>query len=537
MQWWMIPSLVGTALSLVTAYYGYRYVQRPANIFMALLCLAAAWVCVFQWSALLFPDNREFRQLMAQLQYVGFTTGPVWWALAALAYCRYYHALKIARVVLWIIPLITIYLAFTNEEHRQIWQRFELLPGEPGLEIVYGPWVTVHVVHSYAMVATGTGLLVTRFARARGYKLQLLTSLLAPVAVFGLHFGFLVGLNPLPIDPTPTGLAVAALMLAAATRNRLFSVVPVARRATLDALFEGVIVVNDEGRIADVNRSAREIAGINGNCIGKSLKHWLPEVEKLRQNLVLDVQRPSGRQINIRIMAVRRDGTSDEGYVVVLTDVTEERASKQRLMQVQRELQELNSRLEKMAHTDSLTGLINRRRLNDVLLSEWSRAIRHGRPLSFILLDFDYFKQINDTYGHLAGDEVLEKAGEVLRKTTRPEDLVARYGGEEFAILLPETDLEEATDLARRLHQALGSMRFDHETLGPFQTTTSIGIAAREAADQAIEPLIARADRALYNTKNNGRDGISFASGSTIKLLPSREATSEQLDFIHDYII
>ncbi|MFB6264283.1 MAG: diguanylate cyclase, partial [Bradymonadaceae bacterium] len=167
---------------------------------------------------------------------------------------------------------------------------------------------------------------------------------------------------------------------------------------------------------------------------------------------------------------------------------------------------ELVERLDQVARTDDLTGLPNRRELNRRVREEVDRAERYQSALSFILLDIDHFKSINDERGHRAGDRVLEEVGSLLDGETRGPDLPARYGGEEFAVLLPNTELDEAVELAERLLEALRSHRFELDD-DSISVTCSAGVSSLRAGDDA-EALIGRADEAMYRAKDAGRDRV-----------------------------
>jgi diguanylate cyclase (GGDEF)-like protein len=192
--------------------------------------------------------------------------------------------------------------------------------------------------------------------------------------------------------------------------------------------------------------------------------------------------------------------------------VTEAREAQDRLILAQQQLSALNHELEKLAHTDALTGLANRRRLLARLEEEWARGTRHARPLSLLLIDLDRFKLVNDTYGHLVGDRVLATAGHALATLVRPTDLPARYGGEELALLLPETDQAGACEAARRVRRALGELLHADDAGGRFKVTASVGVATALGGELAPGELLSRADGALYHAKASGRDGASRAS-------------------------
>jgi diguanylate cyclase (GGDEF)-like protein len=171
----------------------------------------------------------------------------------------------------------------------------------------------------------------------------------------------------------------------------------------------------------------------------------------------------------------------------------------------------LTEELERLATTDALTGLPNRRQLMTFMEQEVQRAERSGRPLALAMLDIDRFKSINDTHGHQAGDTVLQIVAQELQRVTRGGDLLGRIGGEEFAVLMPETSLEQARWACERLRKAVSKrvMRYSNGMSG--HVTISSGVALL-AGKEGSTHLIARADAALYQAKEDGRDRVRLAA-------------------------
>ncbi len=169
-----------------------------------------------------------------------------------------------------------------------------------------------------------------------------------------------------------------------------------------------------------------------------------------------------------------------------------------------KELEAANRSIEHSARTDALTGLSNRRTLDELLARELSRANRQHQPLTLILADIDYFKRINDIYGHVVGDHVLSALGRVFGSQVRTYDIAARYGGEEFALLFPGTALPEGMAIAERLRRQAGNIQVPD---GPERITVSFGVAAL-IENESAETFIARTDAALYRAKNGGRNRV-----------------------------
>lgn len=169
----------------------------------------------------------------------------------------------------------------------------------------------------------------------------------------------------------------------------------------------------------------------------------------------------------------------------------------------------LQREFEHVASTDGLTGLHNRRWLNDSFQRQMNRCERNNQPCSMIMIDIDHFKQVNDRYGHLAGDRVLCTVAQILLNMLRPTDLVARFGGEEFALLLPETPVKGTWVIAERLRKAIAATPtpFEEGKLLP-PVTVSLGVTTMQVG-QTLDAMLSAADGALYRAKSAGRNCIS----------------------------
>jgi two-component system cell cycle response regulator len=179
-----------------------------------------------------------------------------------------------------------------------------------------------------------------------------------------------------------------------------------------------------------------------------------------------------------------------------------------RIVDLQKELLETNKRLERLSITDGLTNLYNHRYFQDELARAFEESVRYGRPLSLAIVDLDFFKKVNDTYGHAVGDEVLKEVSKLFQESIRSTDLAARYGGEEFAVMMPETELHDAMTFAEKIRTLIESAPIQTQA-GHVPVTVSIGVASvPHPKIHAAKELIVSADNALYRAKNGGRNQV-----------------------------
>jgi diguanylate cyclase (GGDEF)-like protein/PAS domain S-box-containing protein len=197
------------------------------------------------------------------------------------------------------------------------------------------------------------------------------------------------------------------------------------------------------------------------------------------------------------------DGTVDS-LIGFMFDISERKRTEEKLMALQKELEDLSFK-------DGLTGVANRRRFDMLADQEWKSAQRARLPLSLIMIDIDFFKQYNDHYGHVRGDDCLRRVAQALRTgATRPRDVLARYGGEEFVLLLPETDEKGAAHVVERCRDALAAERILHlksEVASVVTVSMGSGTILPSAGD-SVADFIAQVDQGLYRAKQNGRNSV-----------------------------
>lgn len=227
----------------------------------------------------------------------------------------------------------------------------------------------------------------------------------------------------------------------------------------------------------------------------------------------IGVRLEDGEMIWVNVSAAPLPGSSD--VVIVTADITERIRTEEELVRAKESIEQANQELKLayarehlLARTDSLTGVRNRRHFYDIASHEFTVARRYAQDISVILLDIDFFKRVNDTYGHERGDVVLRKVAELASSEVREADLLARFGGEEFIVLLPNTPSSVAATVAERMRAQIENHNWAASS-GIEGLTISAGVADFGHAPATLDELIRRADSALYSAKSNGRNRVA----------------------------
>ncbi|MCX8042364.1 MAG: GGDEF domain-containing protein [Thermodesulfobacteriaceae bacterium] len=304
------------------------------------------------------------------------------------------------------------------------------------------------------------------------------------------------------------------------TINSLFKKYPELIFNSLSVLKNLIIVLVDENyKIIDSNEGLKEILGLEEKPLNSDLRNLLIGVSK--ENLgqtsldLIELILKGKDKMEIVLKGVRVK--LEDKYLLILEPyrltyselILKLSKLNEQLVNITRELAKKNVQLsealktiKKINNTDPLTGILNRRAFLKILKREISLAKRHNLPLSLVMIDIDYFKKINDTYGHETGDYVLKTTAKVIRKSIRQEDLFARLGGEEFVLLLPHTNMEAAYKMSERLRQTIEKRQFKRIRE---KITASFGITEFSPLDN-FRLFLKRADEALYEAKKRGRN-------------------------------
>jgi diguanylate cyclase (GGDEF)-like protein/PAS domain S-box-containing protein/putative nucleotidyltransferase with HDIG domain len=301
--------------------------------------------------------------------------------------------------------------------------------------------------------------------------------------------------------------------------------VPMHVRSALDTFSEGVVVLDNRQRIVLANDKFQKQVGISDHeLLGRGIDEltWHDEADQpIRQHWRNNHSNSVGMRLTLQHGTERRtflvntspildnDG-KQRGTIASFDDITPLEQKRKELNSMLKELQssrdELtlrNQELQYLATRDPLTGCLNRRTFFEIFDGHWKEASSEQRHLCIFMVDVDHFKSINDNHGHRTGDEVLRKVAETIQTCARGTDVVCRYGGEEFCLLLPETDIDSATDVAERIRLAIQGLAFDN-----LAVTASLGVSSIVLGAKDPQELLEEADKSLYVAKRTGRNQV-----------------------------
>jgi diguanylate cyclase (GGDEF)-like protein/PAS domain S-box-containing protein len=394
------------------------------------------------------------------------------------------------------------------------------------MDIARGPGFWINTFYSYAIILVAFMVLGVSFSRAIPYfRRQYLIILIGSAIPFAASLFTQIRYEELAdLDMAPLSFTVMSILYAYAVfRHQFMDLLPVARGRLIESMSDGVLVVDSKGRIVDINPAMKsfleeEPAMVIGREITDVLNLGAHNIDRLLEGLEthteIKLRGKPARYLDLRVTPLYNDLHAVNGRLIVFRDVTDRKEVEQDLRRAMDRLQTqlieigtLQSQLREQAIRDALTDVFNRRYLEETLERELARAEREVYPLCVIMMDLDFFKDVNDTYGHEAGDVVLKSVADTVKRQSRHGDFVCRYGGEEFVLVMPNIGVETARQRAEELHQLINSLKIAYDVF-TLTTTISMGVAMYPEHGNTKEELLRAADRAMYVAKNSGRNRV-----------------------------
>lgn len=539
--WSLSPPVLMTLLVcfgvILLAHWVTRQRDFPGRDSFILLHLASLW-----WMAAAALEMSFFaaecKMFWASMAWPGIVSTPTFWAVFLWQYVNSMRT-PLARssiLGLSLVPLLVWALALSNPWHGLFYGAgsapIDASPGAP-VRYQHGPLFYATAVYVYLFMAFCMGVVTRAAALSQGlHRRHYLAFVLVTAVPWVANVGYVVfGWTLFGFDPTPFSFAFTLLAFSwLIVGVRLFDLLPVARHLLLEALLDPVLVVDPRGRVIEANPAALKLAGLQQGWQGRELGDWPVFGADLQQ--LLDEQAgadPSlpltltsaARYYEVRVRAIERatrHGPVLLGHMLYVRDVTQRQLSELKLAEALalseerlRTISSLHEQLREQALCDPLTGLYNRRYLDEFFARELSRAQREQVPLAVALIDLDHFKRLNDECGHLVGDDVLKSVAQHLLDNLRSTDAVFRIGGEEFLLILPGLDAAAATSRMESLRAQLAQIG-QPTRIGALPVTLSAGIALWPDHGEGLDGLLQAADVALYTAKRNGRNRVQLAA-------------------------
>ena len=492
-------------------FLGVNTLQRrdtPAiTAFVVIMFSASLWS--FGFAAEVISTSLEAKVFWANIQFVGINILNFSWFVMALYYTGQPRQTIRSLSALSIMPLITILVIWSNSYHH-------LFRGNPSLEIItssfsvlnsdYGIYFyAVYLPFGWLFNAASLFLLFRFWIKAppiyRRQRLILATSFLFPLLVDILYT---VGITPISnFNFTPIAFSISGLLISWSIFSFHFlDITQLANDIVVRTMQVGVIVLDKEGRITDINPVAEKSTGISLiENRGVSAIQAFPKYASFLssdsdEEAEITLEQDGEKQYyHTKISPVFDKRKHIVGRVITMHNVSE-------LVNLYRQVREASQ-------TDSLTGVSNRRAFIERGKAEIARTLRHKKHLSIIMMDIDDFKHINDKLGHKYGDKALITVAHLCCQQTRAIDQIARYGGDEFVILLPETNAEDVFNLAERICSDIIDHKCFTESGESYALSASLGIAEFDGKE-TLGSLLHRADQALYEAKDAGKGQVKL---------------------------
>jgi diguanylate cyclase (GGDEF)-like protein/PAS domain S-box-containing protein len=487
---------------------------------------AATLISLIVWAAgycfEIMATGLDGKILFANIEFLGVATVSICWWEMVRRYLDFRGFPKVLTGFLWMLAAATMAVAFLNP--GGVFRGTpHVITGEapfPVLHADYGLWYYWVLIPVTGLLNTWT-LLALALATIRAKRLYrrqfaLLFAALAVPLVANIWYVFdLPPWQDYNLTVAASGLS-GLLMGVGLFRWRLFNIIPLAHDRVIENLADGVIVVDQSGCIIDMNPSAQRTTGLSSDdVLGRTAAEALSAHPVIVEALSSVSAAPVGA--SRQDMVIKNSGISTY-FALSASPVTSHRGKALGATVIMHDITEhvrLFEQARELANKDDLTGISNRRHFFELALKEFGRARRYGKPASVVLFDIDHFKAVNDTLGHRAGDRLLRELAQVCRRELRDSDIIGRVGGEEFAVILPETGMDVALEVADRLREAAAAMVMASDrddSKAQVAITISLGVAelkiSRAGVPESLDSVYERADRALYQAKDLGRNTV-----------------------------
>lgn len=514
--------------TLLVLYFLFLVARRrhKKQIHYAVLSITGS-ILIWNLAVLLYPTFAHvpwMSLLCERLYFLGTIFSSLSILFTGLIFARTKIRFTWSKLLLLMLPLISVGVLFTNERHHLFYTTFSLIPSQQ----VFGVYFTVHTIYSYLCIGVGMAYLVAASIKNYGvFSRQSVLILIGIVIslIMDAFSTFKIFDWSTAIENISFGVTICFFILATVKFDFLY-VIPIALQTVVDLISDSYVVINEDLEVIDYNKAfwggfvgAARRVGISqimeANYAAPDVQRFmtlLGEALREQKKMSLEMARPSSGGLiwyEVEITPIFISG-NHIGTIILKKDVTEHKSHLTQVMA-------LNERLQSLATRDWLTQSYNRYFFDERLQQEIDRVCRQQsycpQPdgctdhFGLIMFDIDYFKIYNDANGHLAGDELLQIMVTVIRDVLFPTDILCRYGGEEFAVICCQTSREGVEIAAEKIRKTVEDYAFPFQEKQPGgNLTVSVGAACCPGDGVKKDDLIKRADSNLYLAKTGGRN-------------------------------
>lgn len=477
--------------------------SRNGSLF-ALMCMAVA-IFIIGYALELRAITIEQLQVCLKLEYFGAPFMTVFWFMFSYKFYFNRHVSFKLGVLIMVVPILTLFFNVSNDYFHLLYRQvdYRISGNFIVADLTRGPWYYFYSIYSYVIILYGCYLFFKIWKNSNNQMIKTQSFLMFSGTVTPVicNILYLVGFTPLGIDITPFGLlALANFYGIALFKYDVLELKEIVKSVVFEEIDEAILVVDNKNRLIEYNEAAEKILkwlhpdhvgmDINGFEYGTAL---IDQEKSVFSMQILTENLNRHYEFRVSVLQLKNEIV---GKVIFFRDVTIEK--------------QMVEKLDQLASFDALSQVYNRRKLLEEADKEAIRAMRYYDHLSVLMIDIDHFKNVNDQYGHLAGDEVIYNIAQIIKRKVRSIDIVGRYGGEEFVAVLSNADRENGYRVAETIRKEIENAKilYEEEVLS---VTVSVGLAVTTVSNLRsinMMAVINLADKAMYLAKENGRNRV-----------------------------
>lgn len=505
---YQVSFLIFTAfITLSIAIYAFTRREETSALPFATLMIACS-IHAFGYAFEIYSISTNMVKFWVSFEYIGIALFP--FLIIWMTYAQKSVSSVRATIVLLLAfstSMTTFFLIQTNQFHHLYYKSMTIERINEFSRVIFekGPWYHIHsIITLIAFVVLLSHHYEIYKSSNHVYKTKARISLIS--IIFPIIAGVLYMFNVIPnnMDLMPFAYApIGLLWLISMLKYGIFELIPVTYKRIFEHIEEGVVVLDKNNIIVNYNNAAYQIfKNITKLSKGSNFKGILDQLifreNRDYEGKIFSISHKQ-KEKNYQIKNTNLNGKKENhmGKILVINDISEEL--------------EANRILKTLATKDSLTGINNRRHFFDLCHNIIQSAKHEGKRISFVLMDIDYFKSVNDSYGHLVGDKILRELTKLCYNSLRDRDIIGRYGGEEFGILLYDTSIQETHHVIERIRMLISNHPFYVDDEESIHLTVSFGVYRPDLTKETdLNVIFKKADIGLYKAKENGRDRVVF---------------------------